>query len=159
MSLTMMILVDSTAVNPSPTPNVGVLLFLAHRALEERALRAVQAAGAEDLTPSQARLLQRVDPGGTRLVELAERALVTKQSAGFLVDQLEKGGYVVRVPDPDDGRARLVRLTPRAERLVPVGQAAVDATLAEWRDHLGAARMRHLVDALTRLREVTDPFA
>lgn len=154
-----MVLVVTAAVNPSGTPNVGVLLFVAHRALEERALAAVRGAGATDLTPAQARLLQRVDPGGTRLGELAARALVTKQSAGFLVDQLQRAGYVERVPDPADGRARLVRLLPRAARLVPVGQAAVEEALAEWEEHLGTAAMGHLVDALARLREVTDPFA
>jgi hypothetical protein len=33
---------------------------------------------------------------GTRLTDLAEQALVTKQTAGFLVNQLERGGYVRR---------------------------------------------------------------
>lgn len=154
-----MILVTPAPVNPSGTPNVGVLLFIAHRALEERALTAVREAGATDLTPAQARLLQRVDPAGTRLGELAARALVTKQSAGFLVDQLERAGYVQRVPDPADGRARLVRLTPRARRLVPVAQEAVQETLTQWEDHLGREEMDRLVRALTRLRQITDPFA
>lgn len=44
-------------------------------------------------------------------VLITERAGVTKQTAGFLVDQLEHAGYVERVADPTDGRARLVRIT------------------------------------------------
>ncbi len=61
-----------------------------------------------------------VDPEGTRLSVLAARAQIAKQTATALVDRLERAGYVERVPDPADGRARLVRLTPRALEAVPV---------------------------------------
>lgn len=138
---------------------LGVVLFAASRAVEERAHHAVVAAGANDITPSQARLLARVAPDGTRLVDLAARARVTKQTAGHLVDQLERAGYVERVRDPSDGRARLVRLTARALALVPIADAEVARTLAQWRAHLGDRRMRQFVDALTMLREITDPWS
>jgi maltose O-acetyltransferase len=88
-------------------------MYVAARSLEARAYDAVVAAGAADVTPTQARLMAQVDPDGTRTVTLAARARITKQSAGFLVDQLERAGYVERVPDPADGRAKLVRLTRR----------------------------------------------
>jgi MarR family len=45
------------------------------------------------------------DRPGTRLTVLAEAARITKQTAGALVDQLERSGYVVRRPDPTDARA------------------------------------------------------
>jgi DNA-binding MarR family transcriptional regulator len=57
---------------------------------------------------------QRIGPDGTRLTELAEAAQVTKQTAGFLVDQLERAGYVERVPDPRDAGAKLIRLATRS---------------------------------------------
>ena len=139
-------------------PRTGVDLFVVHRALEERAYRAAVAAGASGVTVAQARLLARVDDGGTRLGELAERALVTKQSAGHLVDQLERAGLVVRTPDPADGRARLVRLTQRARAVVGPANAEVAAALGEWQELLGEELMGHLADALARLAEVCDPF-
>lgn len=139
-------------------PVTGVHLFVAHRALEERAYEAAVAAGATDLTAAQARLLARVAAEGSRLVELADRARVTKQTAGHLVDQLERNGYVERAPDPTDGRARLVRLTPRARAVVPQAGAEVVRVLEEWRDHLGADEMDQLVRSLARLAEITDPF-
>src|SRR3954454_3914345 len=95
-----------------PEPNTGLLLFYPYRALESRVLEALAAAGFE-ISLAQARLLQRVADGGSRLTDLAAQAQVTKQTAGELVDQLEKRGYVERVPDPRDGRARLVRLARR----------------------------------------------
>ena len=96
--------------------NVGLLLFLPYRAMEFRVFEGLAAAGFDDLTPAQARVFQRIGPDGSRLTDLAAQAGITKQSAGFLVDQLERTGYVARVPDPQDGRARLVRVAERGRR-------------------------------------------
>lgn len=141
-----------------PVIRIGVDLFVANRALEAAAYDAVVAAGFDDVTPAQARLLARVAEDGTRLGELAERARVSKQTAGHLVDQLARAGYVERVPDPTDGRARLVRLTARARDAVPVANGAVVEVLERWEEHLGAESMAALGDALARLAEVTDPL-
>ena len=115
-------------------------------------------AGYTDMTVAQARIAARIDPGGSRVTQLAEAAQVTKQTAGFLVEQLERAGYVERIPDPTDGRARLVKLTAR-------GHAAREAVLpvlaeveAQWLVHIGPERMAHLRETLTMLREITDPF-
>ncbi len=140
-------------------PNLGVLLFVSYRALERRAFDAAVKAGATDLSIAQARILQRVGPHGTRVSDLAEQALVTKQTAGYLVEQLERTGYVERVPDPSDGRARLVRLTARARALVPAANAEVERTLSEWEAHVGAAALRQVDETLARLWEITDPQA
>lgn len=137
---------------------IGILLFVANRALEQRAFDAVVAAGFTDITPAQARVAARIGPSGTRVTDLAEQARVTKQSAAFLVEQLEAAGYVDRVPDPTDGRARLVRLTPRAHLVVQVADAEVERVLAEWADHIGEERLGRLQDTLRDLREVTDPW-
>jgi DNA-binding MarR family transcriptional regulator len=139
--------------------NTGLLLFIPYRALENRIFGALAEAGFDDFTPAQARILQRVGPDGTRLTELAEQAQVTKQTAGFLIDQLEKAGYVRRMPDPTDKRARLVCLAQRARAAQPVAQAVVDAVEREWETHLGRRRMGQLREALTLLREITDPWA
>lgn len=140
-------------------PNTGLLLFLPYRAMERRVLHAVHAAGFADVTPAQARVFQRIGPRGTRLTDLAEQALITKQSAGALVDQLERAGYVERVPDPTDARARLVRVAARGERVLPVAAAAVAEVEREWVAHLGVRRTGALREALVRLREITDPWA
>jgi DNA-binding MarR family transcriptional regulator len=138
--------------------NVGLLLFIAYRAMEKRVLDAVVAAGF-DITQAQARVLQRVGPNGNRLSDLAEQAQVTKQTAGFLVDQLERAGYVERVPDPTDARARLVCLAERGREAIPIAAAVVADVEVEWTAHLGNRRMTQVRDALTLLREITDPYA
>jgi len=138
--------------------NVGLLLFLPYRAMEFRVFEALAAAGFDDMTPAQARVFQRIAPGGSRLTDLAAQAGITKQSAGFLVDQLERAGYVQRVPDPADGRARLVRIAERGVRSVAATRGIVAQVEAEWTAHLGARRMAELRRILTDLREITDPW-
>lgn len=143
---------------PRQEPNLGVLLFVSSRALEQRAFDAVAAAG-YDITAAQARIAARIGPDGTRISSLAAQARVTKQSAAFLVEQLESAGYIERVPDPTDGRARLVHLTARAREVVEIANAEVDATLAEWAEHVGEERMQQAYEVLADLREITDPWA
>jgi DNA-binding MarR family transcriptional regulator len=139
-------------------PNTGLLLFIPYRAMENRVFAALAEAGFDDFTPAQARVMQRIGPHGTRLTELAEAAQVTKQTAGFLVDQLERTGYVRRTPDPADARARLVRIAERGAAAQPVADAAVAEVEAEWRAHVGERRWRQLREALAALRELTDPY-
>ena len=138
--------------------NVGLLLFGPCRAMEARVFEGLAAAGSDDITPAQARVFQRIAPGGSRLTDLAAQAGITKQSAGFLVDQLERTGYVERVPDPADRRARLVRVAERGARCVGFSRGIVAQVEAEWTVHLGARRMAQLRSALTDLREITDPW-
>jgi DNA-binding MarR family transcriptional regulator len=141
-----------------PALNLGLLCFIAYRAMETRVLDAVITAGFDDITIAQARMFARIGPNGTRLTDLAEQAQVTKQTAGFLVDQLERGGYVSREPDPADARARLVRITQRGVAAVAVAREAEAAVEAEWTRHLGKAATAQLRRTLSRLREITDPY-
>lgn len=138
--------------------NLGLLLLIPYRAMETRVFAGLAEAGFEDFTPAQARVFQRIAADGSRLTDLAEQAQITKQSAGFLVDQLERAGYVERVPDPTDARARLVRVAPRGSAAIPIAAAIVAEVEAEWTTHLGRQRMAQLRQNLTRLRELTDPY-
>jgi DNA-binding MarR family transcriptional regulator len=141
-----------------PEVNFGVLLFIPYRHMETRILQAIKDAGFDDITLAQARIFQRVAPGGSRLTDLAEQAQMTKQSAAGLVDELERMRYVRRVPAPDDRRARLIRVDRRGHQAAKVAQAAHDEIQAEWRAHLGARRFGELRDTLERLRAITDPY-
>jgi DNA-binding MarR family transcriptional regulator len=142
----------------APDQNTGLLLFYPYRAMEDRVLARVREAGYE-VTAAQGRIFARIGPSGTRLSELAAQAQVTKATAGFIVDQLERSGLVRRVPDPADGRARLVTITGKGHDAVRIAAAEVAAVEEEWTQHLGARRMQQLRQALTQLREITDPWA
>ncbi|WP_448638366.1 MarR family winged helix-turn-helix transcriptional regulator [Geodermatophilus sp. URMC 63] len=138
--------------------NLGLLCFYPHRAMEARLLAALAEAGFDDITLAQGRIAARIGPPGTRLTDLAAQALVTKQTAGHLVDQLERAGYVRRVPDPSDARARLVQMAPRGLEVVAIARRVETEVEAEWTAHLGEEAAAQLRAALTRLREITDPY-
>jgi DNA-binding MarR family transcriptional regulator len=84
--------------------------------------------------------------GGTRLTTHAERANITPQAVGELIDDLERLGYIARAADPDDRRAKRIALTEREHACV----AAAMATIA----NLGRDLERLLAgDALANLQE------
>jgi DNA-binding MarR family transcriptional regulator len=138
--------------------NLGLLCYIASRAMETRVFGALAAAGFDDITTAQGRVFARIGPEGTRVTDLAEQSGITKQTAGFLVDQLERAGYARRVPDPADARARLVQIASRGEAAVAVARVAEAGVEAEWTRHLGTQGASQLRRALTRLREITDPY-
>ncbi len=132
-----------------------MLFFVAHRAVEQRVLAALRAAG-YDATLAQARIFARIPEDGIRLTALAVSAQVTKQTAGFLVDQLEAAGYVKRGPDPSDARARLVRIAPRGRRVQRLAREVEAQVTEEWTRHLGPRDMAALRGIMERLRPITD---
>ena len=77
--------------------------------------------GYDDLTPSSARLLSRIDADGSRATTLAQILRRTKQAVGQTVIELELRGYVERVADPLDARARLIRRTSRGAEALAAG--------------------------------------
>jgi DNA-binding MarR family transcriptional regulator len=139
--------------------DLGVSLFIPYRYTEDRLFRALQDAGFDDWTLAQCRVFQRIAPNGSRLKDLADQAQMTKQSASVMVDQLERLGYVCRIPDPTDGRARLIVIEDRGRRAVKVAMATLDDIYAEWKTYLGTRNFTLLQQILDQLREITDPYA
>jgi DNA-binding MarR family transcriptional regulator len=146
-------------MNDAQRVDLGVALFIPYRYMEDRIFRALQDAGFDDWTLVQCRVFQRIAPDGSRLTDLADQAQMTKQSAGVLVDQLERLGYVRRVPDPADGRARLIVIEPRGRRAAELAIATSAEILSEWKAYLGTRNFTLLHQILDQLREITDPYA
>lgn len=139
------------------TLDLATLMLIAYRAMDDQVMRAMHQAGFK-VTVAQGRLAQRIAPDGSRLTELAEQAQVTKQTAGLLVDALEREGLVERVPDPADGRARLIRFTERGQIASTRAMETVVGVERTWIEHLGPELAESLREALTKLREITDPY-
>lgn len=137
--------------------SLGVLLYIPYRDMERRILEALRRQG-HTLSRAQGQVAARLDEGGSRLGPLAEASGTTKQNASFLVGQLEAQGYVERVADPDDARARLIRLTERGREAQRLANAEERRIEDEWRAHLGSAGFERLRQELERLREATDPY-
>ena len=136
-------------------PNIGILLREPFQAVVQRVSAGLAAAGFDDLRPAHAAVFQHIEAGGSRLTDLAERAQITKQSMGYLVDYLEQRGYLERRPDPTDRRAALVCLTERGWDQIRAALATIAEIEAEWASKLGNPRMEQLRETLTELRQLT----
>jgi len=133
-------------------PLIAALLRVPYQAVVARVTRRL-AEEFPGLRPAQLIVLQTLDhpPEGTRLTELAERAQITVQSMGELVDALERHGYVRRVPDPADRRAKLICYTDRGWAAHERGGEIVLDVQAEWAQLIGAERFQELVALLREL--------
>jgi DNA-binding MarR family transcriptional regulator len=86
-----------------------------------------------------------------RLTRLAELAGITKQSAGEIVDDLVQSGYVARVPDPADKRAKLICLTEKGVRAQATGFGLFATIEAKWIDRYGEERMNQMRELLEEI--------
>jgi DNA-binding MarR family transcriptional regulator len=101
-----------------------------------------------DIRMSHGCVFGNINPGGSRLTDLAERAYMTKQSVSEVATDLEQRGYVERVPDPSDGRAKIIRLTERGREAQLLGLELIDEIEQEWAERFGYERIAALREAL-----------
>jgi DNA-binding MarR family transcriptional regulator len=130
---------------------IGALLRIPREAVVTQVVTRLVAAGFGDVRPAHFTVFQHMPPEGARLTALAEAALLTKQSMGYLVDDLEAHGYVERVPDPADHRAKLVRLTARGRAVEETVRAVIQDIEEEWAARLGQDEYRKLTQLLRAL--------
>lgn len=135
----------------SASPQIAPLIMRLHAALAEVLFERLPEAGFPDIRPTHCQVLRGIEPGGSRLTDLATTARMTKQSMGALVDHLEAAGYVRRAQEHDDARVKVIRLTPRgqqaAETIAEIG-ARIEA---EWADKIGRQRLEQLRAALAAI--------
>jgi DNA-binding MarR family transcriptional regulator len=133
-----------------------VLLELSKEAGFEEFHRRLAERGYGDIRHAHGCVFRWVEPDGTRLTELAELAGHSKQAVGEFVCDLEAMGYVERVPDPLDGRAKIIRLTERGIEAKTVAFGIFADIEREWADRIGSERVEALREALEALHELDD---
>lgn len=139
---------------------IGELLRNPNAARVRHVERGLAAAGHPAVRPPHLPVFEYVDRGrGSRVSDLARHANVTAQAMGELVDHLAAHGYVERVPDPTDGRARLVRLTDRGRELYALGGRLVRELEATWAGHLGEEQLQQLKRLLAQLWDAIEAQA
>src|SRR5579859_2551629 len=90
---------------------IGALLTIPTVNISARVNARLRERGFGEVTDSNSIVMKVLGPDGDRITELARKAAITKQSMGYLVEQLEATGYVERVTDPSDARAFIIRRT------------------------------------------------
>jgi DNA-binding MarR family transcriptional regulator len=113
-----------------------VLHLMAHDTEVPLALSNLAARG--QVSAAHIHITRHLSLNGSRLVDLAELAGMSKQAMGKLVDQCEAWGLVTRDTDPLDGRAKLVCFTRDGWAWLHAFERAVLQAEAEMREHIGA---------------------
>ena len=86
-----------------------------------------------------------------RLTELAKILGISRQACNKTVNQIEEAGYIKRIDDPDDARAKLMVLTTRGRKLREDGLEALANLDDQFVELLGHAP---IVDASTSLQAI-----
>ena len=139
--------------NGEPSPYVGAMLGAVWQWVRDQLYAGVVAAGYDDLNAAHVGLWRYPGLEGLRPSQLADRRGITKQSVNDLLGHLELHGYLLRVADSADGRARVIRLTSKGWRLQQTIYAEAGEAQLRIADILGPRRFAQLHRSLELLTE------
>src|SRR5215467_10332259 len=100
-----------------PEDDIAPAIGAASRTMIAAMMARIHDRGFDGMTPAFASIIPLLDAEGARPTVLAQRAGITKQAISQLVRELESRGYVEQVADPDDTRAKIIRLTSQGVAL------------------------------------------
>jgi DNA-binding MarR family transcriptional regulator len=138
-------------ISERPAPLAALLADVSEAMLVEFRAALVDS-GYGDIRPTHGCVFRFVYEEGMRLTELASLAGLTKQSVGEIVDDLAARGYVERIPDPADRRAKLIRLTEKGEIARGVGAGLFEEIEQRWAKRFGAERLAAMRELLEEIR-------
>jgi DNA-binding MarR family transcriptional regulator len=139
------------------TSSFGSLLRDPTLAMTELVNEGLAERGFRDFRPAHGTIGQHISDRGSRITELAHLAQVSKPTVVYLVNDLERLGYVERIPDPADGRAKLVCLTERGTRAQEAARKIIAEIEQDWGELLGAGDFAVLRALLQRLHDALWP--
>jgi DNA-binding MarR family transcriptional regulator len=109
--------------------------------------------GFDDLRPRHGAVTAYLDVEGLRQTELTRLAGRNKQTIGAIIDELEQLGYVTRVPDPADRRAKLIVPTERGRRMMTLADQIVADIEAEYAAKVGQDAYDQFLRTLSAITE------
>ncbi len=115
--------------------------------------------GFAELRPAHGCVFANIDDGGARLTDLAERSGFTKQSVGEAVADLERLGFVERVRDPADGRAKIIQLTAHGREALAASQEIFSDIERRFTEEIGRERYAQFRQTLLDLHGLTQASA
>jgi DNA-binding MarR family transcriptional regulator len=132
-------------------PTVPALVTLVAASGLPHLRAAFAAAGLDGIRPAQAVALVPLAAGGLHASDLADRLKVSRQAVAQGIAALERHGYVTRLPDPVDARARIIELTPRGRQALRVMRSNALDLEKRWQQILGEQRLGELRETLQKL--------
>lgn len=85
--------------------------------------------------------------------DISERFDISNAAASQLAEKLVQGGYIERAEDPNDRRAKILRLTPKGRDLIETGMNERYRWMDELGKSLSAEERRKVAEALSILTD------
>jgi len=145
--------------SPWPPP------FIPFIALADKCARALRndmvvnghKAGFTDITQAHNAIFASLPSDGARAADMAIRAGITRQSMGELIRDMTRMGVLETIPDPDDGRAKIVRFTDYGMTVAQAGRNRIIELEEICRAEFGAEDWETTRKVLARVREMLEP--
>src|SRR5918998_5539564 len=138
-------------LSPPPRPLPALLTEVKNAAIRKLLLRLADS-GHPDIREGYGCVFGFIDlEHGSRLTDLAERSGLTKQAVGEAVAELERKGYLERVADPEDGRAKIIKLTQRGVDAALTGRRLFKEIEDEWAERYGEERVVSLRECVEEI--------
>ena len=132
------------------------LLIRLTRQMSVETVVRMQKRGIHGMQPAYPRLLGNLDTEGTRIGGLARRMGTTRQAVAQLATEIEKAGFVERVPDPDDGRGVIVRFTKKGRTGLSCAIEVMTEIESEYAEILGGKGLDKLKTLMAEILDQTD---
>jgi DNA-binding MarR family transcriptional regulator len=114
------------------------LVRRADRALQQHMVASAHAHGRTDVKPAHDAVFSILGDHGERPADLAARAGITRQSMGEVIREMVANGLLEMVPDPSDGRAKIVTYTEEGKAFASEGYRHLRRLEARFEDEFGA---------------------
>jgi DNA-binding MarR family transcriptional regulator len=117
--------------------------------------RMAKVLAAQGVSPTQynvLRILRGAGEAGLPCGAVAERMITRDPDITRLMDRLEKLGLISRARDARDRRVVLARITEKAGKVLDALDDPVDRELKRQLGHLGAQRLRQLIELMELVR-------
>jgi len=124
---------DAVTTGSDDETDLAFTVVLAGLAIADHIRDAFVANGIAEIRFSQMFVFAQLERGPATIGDIAREMRFTHQAASTLVNQLEGAGLARRFQNPDDGRSKLVELTPEGIHALRVGKATRDDLLKRLR--------------------------
>ncbi len=147
----------SSSELPTERQAIGQLLGRLLREFRQDLAKPRSEFGYGDIRDPHMQIFGSIRTGGVRLTELAERAQLSLAATSELVNDLSDLGYLARRPDPADGRAKLIYLTPRGRGLLVLAGERVAEIERRWSAIVGPEPFEHMCETMQKLLDELNP--
>jgi DNA-binding MarR family transcriptional regulator len=136
---------------PPLPPMIGALLRVPYEEVRRRIIEQLHERGFDDIQQAHLSVLQYPGPHGKRPSQITTHVGASKQALNYLLNEIERFGYIERQRDRDDARSKRIVLTRRGEAARDVIRQAVRDVERDWAGELGAQRFATLKSLLQEL--------